>query len=498
MMFISYERKGDAEYAKLNTAVRKGGKKINEAVNLGRVLDKQKGIFKNRERGIFQFTIEDGYSEPAIEDVPDTPVRGKEQLIVDFGDTFLLNHVLKTSGMYDIIGALGYRNTDTLLTMVSYYVLCSHANSHVQDWWEGNYARILYPKAMLDSRRISEFLSAIGNEQVIRIFFQCYLKHLFGVSGESEGILIDSTGLPNSIHFPLTAISNHNGELHNEVRLIYVTQQDSGMPIYFRYCPGNVIDTSTLTTTIAELKQYGVNTKFAILDAGYYTDENIRLLYDHKISFVTRLKGNRRIYRDLVKAHVPTMETKENLVRYNSRYAYITCVECELIEGHRAYAYIGVDIERKNSESRKTFRKAYDQKLSNHDVYDAMQSQGVFILVSSRRIAKDKILPVYYTRSQIEQVFDIGKNYAQMLPVRVHKEETFRGHLLLTFMATVICKLIQDKTQHTHITLESMIVNLRNHKCKVYPDTVIVQEAFKKANDCYKLFKINCPVQIHR
>ncbi len=27
MMFISYERKGDAGYAKLNTAVRKGGKR---------------------------------------------------------------------------------------------------------------------------------------------------------------------------------------------------------------------------------------------------------------------------------------------------------------------------------------------------------------------------------------------------------------------------------------------------------------------------------------
>ncbi len=191
------------------------------------------------------------------------------------------------------------------------------------------------------------------------------------------------------------------------------------------------------------------------------------------------------------------METK-NLACYNSRYANISCVECELIEGHRAYAYIGVDIERKNSESRKTFRKAYDQKLTNDEVYETMQSQGVFILVSSRRIAKDKILPLHYTRSQIEQVFDIGKNYAQMLPARVHKEETFRGHLLLTFMATVICKLIQDRTQHTYITLESMIVNLRNYKCKVYPDAVIVQEAFKKVNGWYKLFKINCPLQIHR
>ena len=48
-----------------------------------------------------------------------------------------------------------------------------------------------------------------------------------------------------------------------------------------------------------------------------------------------------------------------------------------------------------------------------------MSKEGAFVLVSSRRIAIDKILPTYYTRHKIEQIFDIGKNYADMLPIRV-------------------------------------------------------------------------------
>ena len=47
----------------------------------------------------------------------------------------------------------------------------------------------------------------------------------------------------------------------------------------------------------------------------------------------------------------------------------------------------------------------------------------------------DKILPTYYTRQQIEQIFDISKNYADRLPLRVQNEDTFRGHLLLTFIS---------------------------------------------------------------
>jgi hypothetical protein len=70
-------------------------------------------------------------------------------------------------------------------------------------------------------------------------------------------------------------------------------------------------------------------------------------------------------------------------------------------------------------------------------------------------------------RQQIEQVFDIGKNYADMLPLRVHSEETFRGHLLLTFIATVAVKLSQDKLNGSVYNPISMFMNLRNQKCKV-------------------------------
>ncbi len=139
--------------------------------------------------------------------------------------------------------------------------------------------------------------------------------------------------------------------------------------------------------------------------------------YENKISFITRLKQNRKIYKQLVEEHVPAIVRKENLVSYNSRYAYIQCVECELVEGHKAYAYIGLDIDRKSSESRKLFQKAKAQSMTNDEVYDRLSRQGVFILVSSRPVAKDKILPTYYTRQQIEQIFDIGKNYADMLPL---------------------------------------------------------------------------------
>jgi hypothetical protein len=59
-------------------------------------------------------------------------------------------------------------------------------------------------------------------------------------------------------------------------------------------------------------------------------------------------------------------------------------------------------------------------------------------------------------------------------------------------------KKLQDALKKTTMTPMSLFLNLRNQKCKVYDDKVITQEAFKKANDCYKLFDMKCPVIIRK
>jgi hypothetical protein len=496
-MYITYNNKNGIEYAILCFSKRDGKDVLKERINLGRVLDKEQGIYRSRERGVFTYDLStDIYGKAPVEFVPPKTNR-KESLILDFGDAFFLDSFIREKGFRAGIDAIGYGNPDTFYAMISYYAICSLANSHAESWWRGSYARILYPKANLTSQRISDFLASIGDERSQRKFFQEYFKLLDHTGVDMENILIDSTGLPNSIHFPLTAVSNHNGEISNEVRLIYVVHQKTGMPIYFRYCAGNIIDSSTLIRCLEELEVQGIDTKFAILDAGYYTESNIIELFEKRVSFLTRLKQNLVLYKQIVAEHYETLEAKENLVQYNGRYVYLKCVPCK-IANHQAYAYIGLDIQRRSFESNKTFQRAILKKMNTDQVYDAIQKQGVFILITSNQIDTTELLPLYYTRQQIEQVFDIGKNYAGMLPVRVHCEDTFRGHLLLTFIATAVIKQIQADLKDSAITPISLFLELRNHKCKVYEKKIITHEAFKKVNDIYKKFKVKCPVVIPR
>jgi hypothetical protein len=496
-MYLGYDIKNGVKYAKICSSRREGDKVISTQKSLGRVLDEKKGIFRNRERGIFTYDVNtDTYGKVDPSYVPKISRKdAKEKLILDFGDSYFLDAFIRKNGLEPSIKALGYGNPDTVRAMVQYYVLCNLANCHAGTWWDGNYARILYPDANLSSQRISDMLLYIGDEGVYRDFFKEYTK-LLAKKDEGTNILIDSTGLPNSIHFPLTAISNHNGKISNEMRLIFVLQQETELPLFMRYCPGNVIDITTLTKTILELKANGIKTKFAILDAGYLSKENIEELYENGISFLSRLKSNNLIYKNALKEHLPTLEAKENLVTYNSRYAYIKRIDCEIGKSHKAYVYLCRDLAMKSIENSNLFTKAEKAGMKPQAVYDAMSEHGIFALVSSRPIAKEKILGTYYTRQQIEQVFDICKNYTNMLPLRVQTEETLRGHLMLSFIGAVIVKMLQKQIKGTTYSPINVFTNLRNHKCKVFDGYLLTQESVKKANDIYKLMDLKVPHQI--
>ena len=518
-MAIEYRMKNGIEYALISKSIRVGAK-IGKGprTNLGRVIDKEKGIYKNRERGIFMYNpLTDEYTRvPA--DFLEPPIqrkkkyRDREILDVEYGNVFFFDTFVGKCQMWPVIDAMHYRNNDTLHALIAFYCLTPYSNRHAVFWWNYSYARFLYPNAQLASQRISETLEDLGKEETKRLFFNAYYKMLAecapskeaSTSGTSEdncisdGILIDSTGLPNVCNMPTTAVSNHNGVISEEVRLIYVVQQHTGLPLFFRYIAGNIIDATTIKTTIAELKASGINTKFAILDAGYYNCKNADVLIDAGISFISRMHSGFSVYTDAMLNHRDTLEQEENLVVYNGRFVYVKCIECMIGEkaNRPAYAYLCLDCTMKREEEHKLSQKVSDTELSLAEIHGKRRSHGIFMLVSTRRISKDNLLPLYYTRNHIEDIFKLCKNNCKILPINVQTEATLRGHLLVTFIAAVIMKMLSDRLKDTKITIEMLFMALQQHRAKIYESKIIVCETTKIMNFIYKRFKIRIQTEL--
>ena len=59
--FIHYQDIKGNLYASIYTPRKVNGKKDNQPQYLGRVIDKEKGVFKSKERGTFKYSIADGF-----------------------------------------------------------------------------------------------------------------------------------------------------------------------------------------------------------------------------------------------------------------------------------------------------------------------------------------------------------------------------------------------------------------------------------------------------
>ncbi len=82
--------------------------------------------------------------------------------------------------------------------------------------------------------------------------------------------------------------------------------------------------------------------------------------------------------------------------------------------------------------------------------------------------AKENLLLLYYTRDQVEKIFELCKQGCKILPLNIETEATFCGHLMITFMYVVTLKLMSDRLK-----------NVPDYSVK-----------FMKMNEAYKAFNV--------
>lgn len=191
---------------------------------------------------------------------------------------------------------------------------------------------------------------------------------------------------------------------------------------------------------------------------------------------------------------------RKYMFKYGERIVFIKKNIYEF-HGHPVYIYLCIDEDSYTMRHKKTMFDIFDDD-SITDVNLELKKSCLFALLPSEDITENDLLPLYYTRQQVEQVFDITKNYADLLPIRVQSEERFAGHLLLCFIATAIMQCIQKDLRKRRskvaksINAENIWDYLRNQKCKVYEHYAIPQEARKEVNRIYEIFDIKAPYKI--
>jgi hypothetical protein len=469
----------------------------------GTVVDFDRKIFKRKGK-IVTFVWGEGFKELDEENSEylklitssSNVASASPKLTLDFGDAYLFWQSVEMSGLAKVFMSAFPNDTDTLLSLVAFKLLDHCASSYAREWWEGSYASLLYPNANLQSQRISEFFAELGQEANLRRFFKAYHKFLEAKGCSSACVIVDSTGLPNDIDLPITAINNHGGVISNEIRLAAVVDKKSGYPVYFKYVAGNIPDVSTLTAVREELKQHGIEMKDSLLDAGYYSVPNIKELFGLGIDFMIRLPSNRVIYKELAETHSQSIaSTYSNLVRYRDRDVFMKRVEIDAFE-KKCFAYCGVDRKRRHLEENSYLKKASEDKHTVEQMDKKRKTLGFFVLLSSKRMETADVLPHYYDRQEVEQIFDYAKNDVDMLPVRTHSEMAFRGYFLTAFMATIALIAFNRQIAKSKLCAKAAFHAARLVKCNVYEKNIVPSPANKNTNKVLDSLDIKLPSSI--
>ena len=262
-----------------------------------------------------------------------------------------------------------------------------------------------------------------------------------------------------------------------------LVDQVSKLPIYFRPVAGNISDVSVLKQSLHDLNKLELKINRAIFDAGFYSEDNLKLLIDSKIDFITRVPKNRKIFTNL-NSEFKTLQNSKNIVKYNKRGLFIKDYIIEIFD-KKLHGYIILDPEKKGREISKLILN-HDNKHVKENDFD-FDSKGIFMLLSSRKLDINDVMPFYYARQDIEVIFNICKNKTNMLPIRKHSLSTCKGHMFLCFLSIICYVLLKEKLIKSKYNTASILLILRNLKSKVYHDnSVSVFELNKQQKEIYE------------
>ena len=124
-----------------------------------------------------------------------------------------------------------------------------------------------------------------------------------------------------------------------------------------------------------------------------------------------------------------------------------------------------------------------------------LRALGKFVLISSEDMPISDVVPLYYTRQAAENIFGISKSFLDLLPIRAHGIETFRGYLMLTFISLIIYLEIK-KRLNGRFTVEKAMIEMANLMCKIYGKNVVVSEPSKNMKEIAGLLGYIVPMKL--
>ncbi len=454
-----------------------------------------------------------------------------------FGGSYLLDVIGDRVGIAADLKACFPDDYQKILSLAYYLILENNAPMYRFPKWAKTHRHPLGKS--LPSQRISELFASINECAKLTFFKRQSQRRL-----EKEYLAYDTTSISSYSELIEQVKYGKNKDLEPlpQVNLALVFGQESMLPVYYRKLPGNITDVSTIRKLLKDIDFLNIMKVKLIMDRGFYSAENIDLLYKNHNKFVVGARCNNLFVSNLLeKFREPIKDFKNYSIDQDiyclsqmGKWPYQERNRKGLVVStgqRRIYIHIYYNAQRAEAE-KATFIKALataEQALhdgtasDNQKIYckqylitketpvrgvkieyneQAIREHtadfGYFVLLSNE--IKDPIEALYYYRNKdlIEKAFTNLKNRLEMRRTAVSSGVNLEGKLFVQFVALIYMSYIHQCMRKHHL--------YRNYSMASLLDEFDIIERFdyegqhwhcgeitKKQKDLYGYFKVAPP-----
>ncbi|WP_241680393.1 IS1634 family transposase, partial [Parasutterella excrementihominis] len=222
------------------------------------------------------------------------------------GATWALDQIVADSPVGEFLKECFPRNKDYKKILSLAYFLILNQNNSVSFYESfAETTRLPYPRPLSPSA-VTRLFQRIELRDVRRYFL---LMRSYLQEDEDNKIILalDSTSI-SSYSTRLTHIEygkNKDDDALPQLNVLFLVDQKSGLPIFYRFYDGNVPDVSTIRHTIADQALLNMKSVVLVADKGYNSVKNINDCLINKVEFIfnVRLGTKGCLARELIDEH---------------------------------------------------------------------------------------------------------------------------------------------------------------------------------------------------
>lgn len=425
-----------------------------------------------------------------------------------YGATYLLEEFSNQLGLTNDLRACFPTAYKQILSIVFYLILEDNNPLYRFEKWH------LTHKHPFDndiaSPRSSELFSSITDEEINK-FFRLQGKRRV----EDEYWAYDSTSI-SSYSETLAQIQygrNKEDDKLQQLNLLLVFGEKSGLPFYYRKLAGNIPDAKTVKHLLEDLDILGWGKTKFVMDRGFYSEQNINGMYQEHVKFLVGVKLSLKFITKNLESIYDDIRMFMNFDESTNTYGYTITTEWNysqkrpykgdvIKDKRRIYIHYYYSIEKGADDEQafdkriaslykelmegnliKEHQKGYEQFFEikktpkkgrkiyykEEAIKEARRYFGYFALVANEKMEAFTALHLYRMKDVVEKAFGNLKERLNMRRLLVSSEKSLDGKIFIEFIALILISHLDHRMKLSELykkyTLHQLIDKLDVIEC---------------------------------